>query len=52
MNEGTYDAPPNRLSTNRVHVVMLRHVVSQANRNPFSKSVYMLRNVPIFLEST
>ena len=30
MNEGTYNAPPSRLSMNCVHVGMLRHVV--ANR--------------------
>jgi hypothetical protein len=27
MNEGTYTVPPSRLSTNRVHFVMLLHAV-------------------------
>jgi hypothetical protein len=29
MTEGTYNAPRSRLSTNRVHVVMMLHAVSK-----------------------
>uniref|UniRef100_A0A8C8CHJ4 Uncharacterized protein n=1 Tax=Oncorhynchus tshawytscha TaxID=74940 RepID=A0A8C8CHJ4_ONCTS len=47
-----YYTPPRRLSTNQVHVILLRRAVAKlSSRIAFSKSGYESRNLPIFLES-